>query len=67
MASQGVVMHVHVLVKIDQHYLFKIFALPFGSDISTPSDLKGVMLQESFILDLMYDQNFFCGCGFSVF
>ena len=38
-------------VKTDEYYLFRMFAFPTASAISTPSDLKGGMLQESFFFD----------------
>ena len=40
----------------EQYWSFRIFALPDVSDIRTPFDLSGAVLQES-LLDITYFQN----------
>ena len=52
--------------KTDKYCSFRVSALPFESDMRTTSFFRGGTLQKSFILLLMYDQNFFYGCQVSV-
>ena len=53
-----------LVVKTDEYCSFRMYALPFESEMRTPSFFRGGTVQKYFLLLLMYDQNFLLVSGF---
>ena len=53
-----------LVVKTDEYCSFRMSALPFESEMRTPSFFRGGTRQKSFLLLLMHDQNFLLVSGF---